>query len=426
MLPDPTDAARGGPHPGRPWTPGTLPHPASLAGKRIRWEHLERVLVVRPDNLGDVLLLGPALRALRAAAPRASLTLLGSPAGAAVAPLLPELDRVLVASPIWQDAGPPGPPDPQATLALAEQIRAGRFDAAVILTSFSQSPHPAAYVCLLAGIPVRAAMSREFAGGVLTHWVPAPEVTQHQADRPLQLLAALGVPIPADRPGLHAWLAPGCVSAARRTVGLGETERYVALLPGASCASRRWAPERFAVLARALAESELSVVVAGSAREAALVADVAELATAPASWGRQTAHPAGTGRILTVAGDLNVPELAGLLSGADAAVTNNSGGMHLADAVGAPLVVLFAGTELVEEYAPRSTAAVVLRQPTLCTPCRAFRCPYGHECLDLEPATVLAAVHQLASQGTVQNPQKLTPVDLGLVPPRSTGTSEYR
>ena len=72
-------------------------HPAALAGPPIDWGGVDRLLVVRPDNLGDVLLTGPALAALRSAAPRAELDLLASPAGAAAAQLLPEVDETVVA-----------------------------------------------------------------------------------------------------------------------------------------------------------------------------------------------------------------------------------------------------------------------------------------------------------------------------------------
>ena len=375
----PTTAAGSRGHP-----VGTLPHPAALAGGPISWSELQRILVVRPDNLGDVLLLGPALRALRAAAPQARLVLLGSPAGAAVAPLLPELDEVLVASPVWQDAGPAGSPDPASCLDLAERVRAGRFDAALIFTSFSQSPHPAGYLCLLAGVPVRAALSAEFGGGVLSHWVPARDTPSHQADRAVYLLDRLGIPVAGIGSALHAKLPPGSVAAAREAVGLAPDERYVALLPGASCSSRRWAPTRFGEVAGTLARLGHTVVVAGSEREADLVGTVAMAA-------------ASLGRVIPAAGSLEVPELAGLLAGAEAAVVNNSGGMHLADAVRTPVVVLFAGTELVEEYQPRSTRAYLARRPTTCTPCRAFRCPYAHECLEVPAAEVVETVLRLAA-----------------------------
>jgi ADP-heptose:LPS heptosyltransferase len=99
--------------------------------------------------------------------------------------------------------------------------------------------------------------------------------------------------------------------------------------------------------------------------------------------------------VVALAGALDVPGLAGLLAGAAVVVANNSGGMHLADAVGTPTVALFAGTELVEQFRPRSVPAAVLGVPTTCSPCRQFTCPFQHECLDVPPDAVTSAVLEL-------------------------------
>ena len=328
-----------------------LEHPAALAGPPIDWAALRRILVVRPDNLGDVVLSGPALRALRRAAPRARLDLLAAPAGAAVAPLLPEVGEVLVASVSWQQLDPAAVPA-EEDLALLDRIRAGRYDAAVLLTSFTQSPWPAAQLCRLAGVPVRVGTSKEFGGAGLTHWVPSPPDELHQVDRALRVLARVGVP-PVD--GRLRLAVP---DTARATAGEvlakhGVTGPYAVLLPGASCSSRRYPVDRFAE-------------VAG---------------------------------LLAAAGELDVPALAAALAGARVVVCNNSGGAHLADAVGVPVVVLFAGTEQPDQFRPRAVPAAVLTVPTPCAPCRQLRCPYGLECLDLAPERVAREALRLAGQG---------------------------
>lgn len=362
-------------------------HPGALAGPAPDWADLRRILVVRPDNAGDVLMLGPALRQLRAGAPHAHLALLATPGGAAAAALLPELDGTVVVSPTWQLAGEAPAPDPTAELALVERIRAGTYDAAVIFTSFSQSPWPPAYLCLLAGIPVRVGMSKEFGGALLSTWVPAPADGLHQVDRSVHLLSRLGLPEP-DGVDLRVRISAQDAAEAQRVLGeAGVGAAYAVLLPGASCSSRRWTPERFRAAADLLHSEGLTPLVVGTAKEAALVA-----AATP---------PGGVG----LAGRLGLGGLAALLRDAEVAVTNNSGGMHLADAVGVPLVALFAGTEDESQYAPRSTRARVLRRPTSCTPCRAFRCPFTdatHDgvapCLDLAPHEVLAAVCDLTER----------------------------
>ena len=358
-------------------------HPAALAGPPVDWAALERLLVVRPDNLGDVLMTGPAIAALRAAAPRARIDLLASPAGATAAPLLRDVDGVVVASVSWQRLGAhPHPGDDE----LVAELRARRHDAAVVLTSFSQSPWPAGVVCREAGIPVRAGLSKEFGGAALTHWVPSPDDDLHQVDRMQHLLARLGV-APAP-PELRADVPAAGRAAARAVLDpLGLADRpHAVLLPGASCPSRRYPPDRFRAVARDLAGAGLPVVVCGPAGERGLVTAVA--------GDKPGVH--------AVVGELDVPGLAGLLAGAAVVVANNSGGAHLADAVGTPVVVLFAGTELVEQYRPRSVPAVVLNVPTPCAPCRQLRCPFENSgdvpCLAVPPAEVVAAALALSGQ----------------------------
>lgn len=337
-----------------------------------------RLLVVRLDNLGDVVLVTPLLRALRGALPRAAITLLASPAGARLAPLLPWVDEVRPVRALWQDADGRLAFDPARERALVADLAAGRHDAAVISTSFSQSPHPAAYACYLAGIGIRAALSPDFAGGVLSHPLAPPPPGGHQAERALALAAGLGVPV-TDR-HLALALPPDAVGGAARLLARrGVTGRYAVAAPGASCPSRRYDPDRFAAVVDGLAR-HLPVVVVGGPGEGELAARVA--------------GPAGT----ALAGATSVPELAAVVAGAAVVVTGNSGPMHLADALRRPTVALFAGTELESEYAPRAARLRLLRRPTGCSPCRALDCPYAMECLDLDPAVVVrAAVDLLAT-----------------------------
>ncbi|WP_242424696.1 glycosyltransferase family 9 protein [Frankia sp. EI5c] len=389
-----------------------VPHPAAGRAGPLDLRLARRALVVRPDNLGDVVLLTPALRALRAALPPAArLDLLATPAGAAVVPLVETLDGVLeVRSVCWQLVD--GRPfDPAAQSQLVSRIAAGRYDLAVIFTSFSQSPWVAGYVCALAGIPVRVGASREFGGSVLTHWVDDLPDGLHQADRALALLDRCGVPgagPTADR-GLSLrvpreatarvrlrWLCLGSAEDDGPSTGDGGTppkgaDPYAVLLPGASCASRRYPASRFAQVAGRLAAAGLRVLVVGTAREAELVDQVRHEAT-----GRHATTNGAEAAVVALAGELTLPELAALLQEATVVVTNNSGGAHLADAVRAPVVTLFAGTERDDEYRPRSGAHQLLRRPTPCAPCRAFVCRYHHECLDIPAEEVACAALRLA------------------------------
>lgn len=345
-------------------------------------EDVRRLLAVRLDNIGDVVMLGPALRALRAAYPDAHITLMASPAGAQAAPMLPWIDEVWPLSPVWQDASWSMPFDPARERRLVSALRESRFDAAFIFTSFSQSPYPLAYACYMAGIPVRAGQSKEFGGSVLSHWVRAPADSMHQAERNLHLLASVGVaPSGAE---LTLAVPPESRASAHESLrrrGIDPEGRYVVVAPGASCAARRYDGARFAEATRLItAESGASAVVVGSAKERALVEAVAS-AAAP--------------RAVALAGVLSLPELAAVIERAAVVVTNNSACLHIADAFRRPQVVLYAGTELESQWRPRSSPAVLLRRETDCSPCYAFDCAFAMQCLDIPPSQVASAARRL-------------------------------
>ena len=353
----------------------------------LPWESVGRVLAVRLDNVGDVVLLGPALRALRAALPRAHVTLLASPAGASVAPLLPWVDDVMVEQVVWQDTKGAMPLDPARELALVSRLAEHRFDAALIFTSWAQSPWPPAYACYLAGIPVRIGESKEFGGALLTTAVPSRPDGLHQADRNLHLLETTGIPAAGRHLELHV---PRAVQEAADGLlveaGVDPGRPFVVVAPGASCAARRWFPERFADVVAALAgDHGLPVVVAASAKEAELVEPVVE---------RSAGLP-----VAALVGRTSVPELAAVVARATLVVCNDSGPMHLAEALGRPLVVLYSGTELESQWGPRFAPHVLLRRPTPCSPCHRFDCPYDLACLDYSPAEVVDRCLRLLDAG---------------------------
>lgn len=351
------------------------------------WEGVRRVLVVRLDNVGDVVLLTPALRALRQSLPEAHIALLTSPAGAQVSPLLPWIDSTVTLRALWQDASGVLPLDPERELATVAALRAGAYDAALIFTSFSQSPYPPAYACYLAGIPIRVAIAPDFGGGVLSTWVRSPDPAIHQAERNLILLRAIGFQ-PVDD-GLELRIpdaAAGVVDAALAAGGIPPGAGFVLLAPGASAAARRYPPERFADAAlRLQARLDLPLVFVGGPREQALVAPMLDqLRSARAT-------------VLSLVGSTTIPELAAVIARASVLVANDSGPMHIADALRRPSAVLYSGTELESQWAPRSAPAILLRRPTTCSPCHLFECPFGLPCLDIEPEEIVEAAAELLS-----------------------------
>lgn len=345
-----------------------------------------RILAVRLDNIGDVVMLTPSLRALRSAFPTAHLALLASPGGSALAPLLPWVDEVRPLQALWQQIDPRRQRSPEAELAEIDTLRRARFDAAYLFTSFSQSPHAAASFCHLAGIPIRVGQSKEFGGGVLTTTVPVGPDDEHQVDRSLRLLAGAGIAAEGDH--LELRVPQEVARAADRLlaeVGIDPDRPFAVVAPGASAASRRWPAERFGEVARLLHERlGLPAVVVGGDRDRERASVVA-----------RTGGPATA----VLAGRTSVPELAAVVRRSELVVTGNSAPMHLADAFQRPVVVLFAGTELERQWEPRHTRARLLRRPTACAPCYSFTCPYDLECLDLGPEAVLAAAEEVLGDG---------------------------
>src|SRR5213080_5276131 len=158
-----------------------------------RWAQVKRVLAIRLDNLGDVLVTTPALHAIKTSLPAATLTLLTSPVGAQVARLNPDLDDVIVYQAPWMDPWYKLPQDSQREQQMIATIRERRFDGAIIFTSFRQSPLPAAYLCYLADIPLRVAASIDGPGSLLTTRHRHPERMMHEVERGLDLVGAIGM-----------------------------------------------------------------------------------------------------------------------------------------------------------------------------------------------------------------------------------------
>jgi lipopolysaccharide heptosyltransferase II len=358
------------------------------------WRSVRRVLVMRLDNIGDVVMLSPSLRTLREALPQAEITLMASSGGSQVAPLLPWVDKVIVSRPVWQDISGAIPQSFEREMAQVERLREGGYDAAVIFTSFSQSPFPPAYVCYLAGIPIRIGQSKEFGGSLLSQSaMPLPD-NWHQADRNLFLLEFVGFEVSDRHLSLHVPIP--IQEAADQLLcqnDINPAQPFIVAAPGASCAARRYPPERFAAVIRQLAaRTGLPIVVVGSEREQSLIDPI--LAAN------------GNRDVVSLVGRTSVPELAALIRRASMVVANNSAPLHMADAFNRPMVILYSGTEYLSQWRPRRAPAVLLKRDTVCSPCYNFTCPYNLECLDIAPEEVVAEVCALL-QGTNSYPAGL-------------------
>ncbi|UUX94183.1 lipopolysaccharide heptosyltransferase II [Aquabacterium sp. J223] len=326
------------------------------------WDAAQRVLAVRLDNLGDLLMTTPALAALKAARPGRHLAVLTSASGAALAPHLPWVDEWLVQAPSWMPQGRDCDADDDQR--LIERLRDGRYDAAVVFTVCTQSALPAALALRLGGVPLRLAHSRENPYGLLTDWVREPDTdwatVRHEVRRQLDLVAAVGCRSGDDR--LRFTLRRADEAAIERRLATLPDQPLVLVQPGATAASRRWPAERFGALADALVRSRgATVVFAGSPDERPLVAE---------------ARAAMRCESLDWSGALSLGELAALIARADLLVGNNSGPAHLAAALGTPTVVLYALTN--PQHTPWMAQAQVLSHPVDCRHCLRSVCPEGH------------------------------------------------
>jgi ADP-heptose:LPS heptosyltransferase len=337
---------------------------------------MRHVLVVRLDSMGDVLVCGPAVRAVAAGA--RLVTFLAGPRGAAAARLLPGVDEVLEWDCPWI-AAEPRPLDPDDVGQLVRHLAAARIDEAVVLTSFHQSALPTALVLRLAGIRRVTAISEDYPGSLLDVRV-APPGEAPEAQRMLAVARAAGFDLP---PGDDGRLR---VRETPPPAGL-PSGPFVVVHPGASAPARRYPERAWRDVVAALSARGRHVLVTGSPDEATLTATVAGAATVP-------------GHARDCGGIFDLSALAATLRRAAALIVGNTGPAHLAAAVDTPVVSLFAPVVPVQRWAPYGVPSVLLGdQQAACRESRARECPVpGHPCLTSVPAEeVVAAVESLAA-----------------------------
>ena len=156
------------------------------------WNDCKNLLVIRPDNMGDLLMSTPAIRALKETF-SCRITVLTSSMAAGVAAHIPEISEVLVYDLPWVKLEAAA--GPESFMDLVALLKEKAFDAAVVFTVYSQNPAPAVLLAWLAGIPRRLAYCRENPYHLLTDWLPDPEpytLVRHQVARDLALVAAVG------------------------------------------------------------------------------------------------------------------------------------------------------------------------------------------------------------------------------------------
>lgn len=336
-----------------------------------------RVVVVAPNWLGDAVMALPALQTIRDHFPGAHLAVAARPS---VAPLYAMVPGVAAVIPLESRAG----------LARvrrwrrdAARLAAERFDLAVLFPNSFMS----AWIAAKAGIAERWGYDTDWRGRWLTKALRRPAPSVHQADYYLALTSAAGL---APSPRVARVVVPD--AARDRAAQLLPKGDVVVLAPGAAYGrAKQWPPDRFAALARALwrARGVTSVLVGAGGDLAAGVEMRQALAGMPG--GGETAAV-----MVDLMGKTDLATLAAVLARARAVVANDSGAMHLAGAVGAPVVAIFGPTnERQTAPLPSATDAPPARlaiHHVWCRPCMLRECPLGHMCMRGVSANDVAAL----------------------------------
>lgn len=346
---------------------------------------MRKVLVARLDSAGDVLVTGPAIRAVAASPEVTQLTLLCGPQGRSAAELLPgPTDLFTWASP-WTVVPAPSADDFHIEI-LKQFVKREGFDEAIIFTSFHQSPLPLALILRMSGVKRITGASVDFAGSLLdVRLRPGEDFPEDQpeTERAIGIAAAAGYRLPPDDDGRLR------VSGLDTTLNSALPDKYIVVHPGAAVPARMWPPDRSTAAVELLVRRGHQVIVTGGKGETELTAQVAGL------------HGIDMG------GKTDLRQTAEVLARADVVVSGNTGPAHLAAAVGTPVVSLFSPVVPPIRWAPYGVPVELLGdQEAACKNTRARDCPVaGHPCLaSVTPTQVADAVERL--QATRSNMRK--------------------
>lgn len=340
-----------------------------MAAKQVGQTALQRIMVRGVNWIGDAVMTTPALAALRAHYPDAEIVMVANPLVAELFQSHPCIDRVMVYDRKGVHKGLGG------FWRMAQQLRAQRFDAAVLL----QNAIEAALLAALALIPRRIGYTTDGRRLLLSHPVTVTTADKrlHHTDYYLQLLARQGVR------GGDGQLRLACSDAEMAWAqDVLDGENIIAINPGAAYGSaKRWLPERFATVGDELARRYgARIVLTGGPGEVEIGRDIAAA---------MSCQP------LNMVGQTSVRQMMALLASSRLLVTNDSGPMHVASAFAIPIVAVFGSTDHTTTC-PASKQVVIVRKPIDCAPCLLRQCPTDHRCMTaIEAEDVLEAACQL-------------------------------
>ncbi|MFC1699100.1 lipopolysaccharide heptosyltransferase II [Candidatus Omnitrophota bacterium] len=340
--------------------------------KEIDKDSIHKILVIRTDRMGDVLLNIPAIRALKQSF-SASIVALVNPDLKELLSGSPEIDQILsFRQEGWNKS-------PLSRLRLLWQIRKMKFDLAVILNPAKRF-HILTY---LAGIPRRLGYDRKW-GFLLTHKIKDSKSLgqRHEVEYNLDLARSIGADTQDKSISLKVeqqdreWVE-GLLSKQ----GVVNGEEIVALHPHSSNPAKCWPRENFVILCDQLQEQGLKVAIIGGVEQRKAARKLAALAKYPP---------------INLSGKLSLKQLVAFFQRSSLLVSNDSGPVHVAAAAGAPTVVIF-GRNLPgvspRRWGPWGSGHIILHKDPGCNPCLDRDCPYNFKCLTaITPQEVLQAV----------------------------------
>jgi heptosyltransferase-2 len=333
---------------------------------------ISRVCVRATNWLGDAVMSLPSIRAVRQIFPHAHIALVARPWVADLYARERSIDRVI---PYTAQKGL------AAKRTFAAMLRREHFDAAILL----QNAFDAALLAWLAGIPERIGYNRDGRGLLLTQAIAVPEpgdIPRHQRFYYLELLRRAGMieRFPESGAIRLEGVDEARASGADHLARLGVSGPVVGVSPGAAYGNaKRWYPERFADVAQALAPS--AVLLFGSVGERDLCENVA---------GRLRR---GGIEVRNLAGETTLREFIDLAAACRLFLTNDSGAMHVASALGVPTVAVFGATDDIAT-GPTGPLARVVREHAECSPCLLRECPIDHRCMTAVTAEKAVAAAQ--------------------------------
>jgi heptosyltransferase-2 len=327
---------------------------------------VEKLVVVAPNWLGDAVMALPAIADLRRHYSSAHLTIAARPSVAPVFSMVEGIDAVVTL---------PGGGGLRAITGWRDDVRAlsgGSFDTAVLLpNSFAT-----ALVASQSGIRERWGYAADARASLLTRAIPKPHEALHQRAYYQALTTALG--IEAGPPFATVTPDAGKARQLLRDIGLDIDEPFVVFAPGAAYGrAKQWLPQRFAELAHAIINDRgWSVLMVGAKVDRSTCEDIAR---------RLPNTGTRINRLIDFSGKSDLPTLAGILAQAHAVVSNDSGAMHLAGAVGVKTIAIFGPTN---EHStaplsagPQAPAPIVVTDAVFCRPCMLRECPIDHRCM---------------------------------------------